>query len=372
MHNSKAILREVRVNGPMSRIDLATRLQMSKSTVSGIVAELIEKELITETGSMQSQGGRRAIRLQFNQAYGCVLGIDIGLFWMRFAVADLNGHIQIQTKRRMPSGRNGSRVLCALQDAIRELIDEFQLSELSVLSVCVSAPGNVREDGTLVNASAIPHLEGLPLKEQLSELFPSALIVIENDVNVAAFAENWNGCGSRYRTFVYVGIGSGLGCGLVLNSQLFRGALGAAGEVGLLSMGLGDGPTIEEDLSSSGILRTFKRYRNNDGHVTSVKAAFEVILREPDAHEEFIQWLVVRLAYVIRILCGVLNPEAVILGGGIGRRMDFLLPNVMKALNIAIPSPIVEVSSLGDDIQLVGAVGIALNEVSDLLVELRG
>jgi predicted NBD/HSP70 family sugar kinase len=251
-----------------------------------------------------------------------------------------------------------------------ELIAKLDIHQRQILSICVSAPGIIDRRGILKRTTALPQLEDIHFQDHLRELFPEPSIWVENDINVAAAAEIWKGMGAKYKTFVFLGIGSGLGSGLIINGQLFRGAMGGAGEIGFLRDGLEEAP-IEDELSSNGIVQAGKRLIPNRQHFFhDVKSVFEVVSQDPNEHDLFIQWLVKKVVYLIQIFNCVINPEAVILGGGIGSNLSFLTPAMNSHLSQLVDAPTIEISKFGDDIQLCGATQIALSRVSDKLLEL--
>ncbi|MGZ7210448.1 MAG: ROK family transcriptional regulator, partial [Methanobacterium sp.] len=251
--NKKAILEMLNDKGPLSRTELACQSGLSKATVSSLVNELIKVNLVLETGAIQSSGvGRNAIELTFNASYGYVIAVDVGRFWIRFAISDLNGDVLELHYRETSISKTLDDVIELIFEGINQLVSKLGVQLIQILSLCVSAPGVIDSEGMIKNALAIPQLNGVNLKKCLSKILPRTTILIENDIRVAAVAENWKGVGKRYKTFVLLGIGSGLGCGFIINGQLFSGASGAAGEIGFLKTSITEDTPIEYDLSSDG------------------------------------------------------------------------------------------------------------------------
>jgi predicted NBD/HSP70 family sugar kinase len=365
--NKKAILGMLRESGPISRSQLAFQLNLSKATVSSLVNDLLEESLVLETGAIQSSGvGRNAIELKFNAAYSYVFAIDIGRYKIRLAVSDLNGEVVDRQYRETSASQTVDERIQLISDGVNELITRQSIPLRKILSMCVSLHGITDSQGISKNTVAIPQLTGVNFGERLSKIFPDIFIRIENDVRIAAVAENWKGFGDKYQSFVMLGIGSGLGCGFIINGQLFRGAFGAAGEIGFLKMSLNDNKPIEYDLSSNGIIQAANELLAGGAHpFRDVKSVFQLVSQDTGKHQVLVDWLAVRIVYLIQVLGYVMNPEAVILSGGIGRHLSFIMPALRSRLAELVDPPKVEISGLGEDTQLIGATNMALNRVLD-------
>jgi predicted NBD/HSP70 family sugar kinase len=365
--NKKAILGMLKDNGPISRTKLAERLKLSKATVSSLVNDLLQENLVLETGAIQSSGvGRNAIELKFNAAYGYVFAVDVGRYKIRLAISDLNGEVLGKQYRETSSSRTVEDLMQHISDGVNELLAKPDIPIEHIRSMCVSLPGITDQNGVSKNTVALPQLNGVNFGERLSAIFPDIHIRIENDVRVAAVAENWKGFGEKYKSFVMLGIGSGLGCGFILNGQLYSGAYGAAGEVGFLKMSLGDKTPIEYDLSSDGIIQAANRLLGGgESYLADVKSVFQLVSEDTKKHQAFIDWFVVRVVYLMEVINCVINPEAIVLSGGIGRNLSFLMPALRERVSEINDPPQVEISGLSEDVQLIGATNIALSHVME-------
>jgi glucokinase len=368
--NKKAILGMLKEIGPVSRTRLAIELKLSKATVSSLVNDLLQEKLVLEKGAIQSSGvGRNAIELTFNAAYGYVFAVDVGRYWIRLAISDLNGEVLDKQYRETSMSHTVEDLIIHISNGVNELLKKQGIPLDKILSMGVSLPGITDQNGVSKNTVAIPQLCGVNFGERLSVLFPAHFICIENDVRVAAVAENCQGFGKKYNSFVMLGIGSGLGCGFIVNGQLFRGAFGAAGEIGFLKMSIDENKPIEYDLSSVGIIQAANRLlASGESRFADVRSVFQYVSQDTERYNVLIDWLVVRVVYLIQVVHYVLNPEAIILSGGIGRNLSFLMPALRKQLSETIDPPQVEISALSDDVQLIGATNLALNRVLDGLL----
>ena len=201
-------------------------------------------------------------------------------------------------------------------------------------------------------------------------------IAFENDVNLAALGEQWHGIGKGVDNFVYLHLGTGVGMGLVLNGELYRGSGGAAGEVGYLPLAGTDlrdpssrrrGP-LDAAGSAAGVVATARRLGMTPP-LTAKKVFTEA--RKGDAKaKRVVRTEAARIALAIAAISSVLDPELVILGGGIGGNGDLLLEPVEQELRELSPfRPRIEVSTLGEEATLHGSVSMALQAAHDHLFE---
>jgi predicted NBD/HSP70 family sugar kinase len=192
-------------------------------------------------------------------------------------------------------------------------------------------------------------------------------VTFENDVNLAALAEREHGHGRNADSFVFIAVGTGVGMGVVIDGRLHRGAHGAAGEIGYLPIGVGDPHdpanrrrgAFEEAASAAGVVR-IARELGMSASITSERI-FTAARRGDDAAQRTVEIEAKRLAMAIATITPMLDPELVILGGGVGRNGDLLLEPIEMELRRLIPfRPRVVVSALGQDAVLQGALATAL------------
>jgi predicted NBD/HSP70 family sugar kinase len=193
-------------------------------------------------------------------------------------------------------------------------------------------------------------------------------VSFENDVNLAALAERAHGHGRNVSNFVFLSVGTGIGMALVVEGQLYRGAHGAAGEIAYMPLGMGDphDPSnrrrgaFEEAAAAAGIVRMALKLGMRQP--LSPEKIFTAARRGHVVASRVVHMEAARLALAIATVTPVLDPELVILGGGIGRNGDLLLEPIEKELRSLLPfRPRVAVSALGEDAVLRGAVATALD-----------
>ena len=364
--NERTVLECVRRIGPISRAQLARETALSKPTVSQALAGLQEAGLVREAGRSKGGKGPTAILYQLNPRAGWVVGIDVGRNFVRGAIADVTGAFVARRDERAKV-RSAETLIAQIGEIARGLASDAGIKWRQVTVAAVGSPGVVhagREEVELAHS-----LPGWG-RQGLVELVHRELgtnTIFENDVNLAALGERWHGLGRDVDEFVYLHIGTGVGLGIVMHGELYRGAGGAAGEVGYLPLWGTDvrAPAsrkrgaLDRAASAGGVVdaakqagmtgpltgkRIFAAARDGD------RIAKQVVAQEAD-----------RIAMTIAAVAAVLDPALVILGGGIGANAELLLEPVRDRVHELSPfRPAIEASELREEATLHGSVSLAL------------
>jgi len=216
---------------PISRTKIAELTELSLSTVSNIVASLIKKGLVQETGEDKSKGGRKPIMLKLNPGMGLVIGIKIGLDGIVAALVNLKGTILYQIACPVPVKEGKGTVIKSVMNVIRNLIKEARADFSQVIGCGIGVSGLVDSScGTLLH-SAILGWENIQFKELLEKEF-NIPVFVDKDVNALALGEKRYGAARGINNFVCVTVGTGIGAGIVLNGEIYHGNSGGAGELG--------------------------------------------------------------------------------------------------------------------------------------------
>lgn len=233
--NKNIVLEAVMEHAPISRADISALVGLNKGTVSSLVNELVESELIVETGLGESSGGRKPVMLLFNDAAGYAIGIDLGVNYILGVVTDLRGHL-IHEHRIPNANRSSQAVIEKLIDCIQSLSEHIPESPYGLVGIGIGVPGLVDEHGNVLSA---PNLEwaNVPLLEQLSDHF-DVPISVDNEANAGALGEKQFGAGRMSSHLLYISVGIGIGAGIVLGEKIYRGTSGFSGEVGHMTMSI--------------------------------------------------------------------------------------------------------------------------------------
>jgi len=353
--NEQLLLEHIRRLGRCSRAELARVSGLSKPTVSLALANVERSGLVREAGQRTGVPGRSAVLYEIRPQAGYVLGLDIGHQYLRGAIADLTGEVIAQSAPRTRASSTSGRVaeLIRLGD---ELCADAGITRSAVTQTVIGSPG-VYDPGH--NAIALAGgLAGWGKPAVLAELRAAfgQQLVVENDVDAATLAEREHGHGREVRTFAFVWIGTGIGMGLVIEGNLHRGVHGVAGEIAYMPISAGQGSdpddarrrgTLEAAGSAAAVVRAARR-TGMRGSV-SARRVFEAAAA---GDERAIAIVADEAELVARAVCAivtVVDPELVVLGGGIGQAPGFAGAVATELRKLAPVMPDVRVSALGTE-----------------------
>jgi glucokinase-like ROK family protein len=375
---SDSVLRRIWREREISRAEIARDAELSRSTVSEIVDGLLLTGLVAEVGTGPSRGGRRPIVLRFQDGACVILGVEMGATHIAVALTDLRGRVLAWQHRHHPvrTDPEGTRALMIelCQDALAEGRDETQA--LVGIGIAVPSP---------VDPSAPDHLSELVLPDWrgrggldvLSQRFGVPLLV-DNDANLGALAEQWWGAGRGIDDFAYIKLATGVGSGHIIAGDIYRGANGTAGEIGHLAIDPLGAPCI---CGLRGCLATLI------GAPALVARARDLLARDPDSMladteltissiedaalaGDLIALQVIieaaeNLGIAVADVLNLLNPARVILGGGIARLGEILLAPLRETVSrrtllSAFAASAIQVSELGPRAGAIGAATLVL------------
>jgi len=368
--NAQKLMQLLIHDGPLTRVELAERAELSKQTVSEIVRELDDAGWVRERGRIVGRVGRSPVSYEFDPTAGFVVGIDLGATTLDAALTDLTGTVLAETSTRLDR-RGGKRLLAALERVCHRLAAEAGVAWADVQAVAVGTPGIISpETGVIVASSNVPGLGDVSVRDELRERLGTR-VHVDNEVNMSALGEQWQGHGRRRRDFLMFNVGTGVGMGVVLDGVIRRGARGAAGELAFLPLGADPfdkgvrGRGAYE--SAAGGRAMLRRYVDAGGRASTVVDIFDAAAAgEPRALEALDEEARL-LALGVAAASSLLDPELVVLGGGIGTRVELLEP-VRRWLSQLMTEPTpVDTSALGNRAALVGSLAAALSAAHDEL-----
>jgi predicted NBD/HSP70 family sugar kinase len=396
--NEQLLLDHVRSTGPYSRADLARLSGLSKPTVSLALANLERAGLIRLAGQRTGVPGRTALLYEVRPEAGFVLGLDIGLRYLRGAVADLAGEVRAQLSVPVRAVTVGDRV-AELVELADELCARTGITRDRVTATVVGSPGVYDPQRNLMALTGgLPGWDHPEALAGLREAFGPAL-AIENDVDAAALAERALGVGQEADSFAWVHVGTGIGMGLVLGGRLHRGVHGVAGEIAFLPLGdrlpwsataadqdgaagappadrvpadrVTAGPegviidpdevrrrgTLETAAGADGVVRAARR-----SGLTGLATARDVFAAAAAGDERAAAVVAGEARLVAAAICcviSVIDPSLIVLGGGIGQAPGFAEAVIVELAAIAPVLPEVRVSALGTDVVVDGCLAEA-------------
>jgi len=239
-HGNKQLIKELNralvVNtilnfGPISRTKISDITSLGLSTVSNIVADLIKKDFIYETGEEESSGGRRPILLEFNCNDRFVLGIKIGLDGIVIGLTNMKSQILDKVFTSSPVNQGEATIFKVLIKAIQDLISNNKINTDKVIGCGIGVSGFVHQkEGVLVSSKILGWRE-IRFKELLEEKY-NFPVFVDKDVNTLTLAEKRFGVGEKLKNFICITIGKGIGAGIVIDGSIYHGTYGGAGDFG--------------------------------------------------------------------------------------------------------------------------------------------
>lgn len=372
----QAVLETIFRRGPITRPEIASATHLSKPTVSAAVSRLEHGGLVRAAGRRAGQRGRNPVAYVVNSRAGFVVGADIGGSNVRVAAADLFGEPLCDLIH--PTAKDGSRAVgLQVVEMISQVIDEAEAGHGRPLALGVSSPGVVDQTSGRVTSLAynvVPEGGFDPL-EVIRGRFDLP-VLIENNVNLAAVGEKWFGLARGISTMVFIAVGAGIGMGIIIEDELVRGAHGAAGEIGYLPL-VGDpfNPRhrlhggLEDEIGATGIVAAFNDRRGeNDPELSSAHEVFELAQTGSSTARGVVDHVASRLGTAIATVCAILDPELIVLGGGIGANPLLLSPVRGAAAALVPVTARIETSMLGDRAALQGAIAVALHAARTTLL----
>jgi predicted NBD/HSP70 family sugar kinase len=388
--NEQLMLEHIRAAGPYSRAELARVSGLSKPTVSLALANLERAGLVRLAGQRTGVPGRSALLYEIRPEAGFVLGLDIGLRYLRGAVADLAGVVRARLSLAVSATSVRGRVAELVQLA-DDLCARAGISRASVTQTVIGSPGVYDPQRNMMALTGgLPGWDRPEALAGLREAFGPAL-AIENDVDAAALAERAHGHGRDVDSFAFVHIGTGIGMGVVLGGRLHRGVHGVAGEIAFMPLdgetagdaGTGDGsgpdasayPDADGDAGSGGAAGVDPEEARRRGALEIAAAADGIVraarragMRGPvtarsvfeaaaDGNPRAAAVVAAEARLVASAICcviTVIDPALIVLGGGIGQAPGFA-DAVTAALDATAPVlPEVKVSALGTEVVVDG------------------
>ncbi|MGH9970361.1 MAG: ROK family protein [Pyrinomonadaceae bacterium] len=308
---------------------------------------------------------------------------DLGGTHLRAATVDQHGKIHHRLKQVTPQAEKPDQIVRALIEAARECEHQSQKTGNTIRAVSLVVPGTVNvEEGVVVKAPNVPCLDGFRLAAALeSELEWPA--ILENDANAAAVGEMWQGAGRGSRTIICITLGTGVGGGIIQEGKLWRGVDGSAAEIGHIGVdpfagvpcACGSRGCLEVYASATAIVRMTRearpRYPNSILHtsedLTSEKV-YQAGLEGEELALEVFRRMGVYLGVGVASLINLLNPELIVIGGGLANGWDLFEKHMKQQIEErAFPMPARRVkivrAECGDDAGLLGAARLAFTSI---------
>ncbi len=328
--NKSLVLNIVRQEGPISRANIAKKTNITRATVSDIVSDLLREQAIFEEGEDNPSVGRKGIMLKYNASLGFGVGVDLGGTKISLALFDVNAELLTQKKISTFKVATNEEFIRELVNAIRLFISESGRDPSSLQVVGIATPGIVDyKAGIVVEGSPnLPGWENLDLCARITELM-GVPAVIENDVRAALIGEVWKGQCQEVQSAILLAIGTGIGSALLMDGTVIRGFGNAAGEIGYMMF---ERAHLKQDWENKGCFET-----QASGSGLAAKLAeegatavelFEAARKGEPAAVKLVDEFVDYVSISVLNMIAVVNPEKVLLMGGVSNAADVFLERV--------------------------------------------
>ena len=366
--NQSAILDLIRTQGPISRTEIARKLHTSLPTVMRIIDDLTVKNLVRQDGTYEVNGGRPRALLVFNGESHAVVGLDLGGTRMYGTAADLNGRvlkeINIPWARKSPE-ENFEQVCLILTD----LFQAARQSGCRLLGAAIGVPGITNPEKGIVFWAPSLNWRHFPLMARLAERFPELLILVENDVNLAALGEYGFGSQAGAESLVCITVGTGIGAGIIIDRNIYHGRHNAAGEIGYLPPDARHlGKRFEQfgalESQASGTVLAARAVdllqERGDARASQPLTAEDVYAAAREGEDwacQVVSNAVDSLALAIGAVATLIDPAVIVLGGGISPYADLFIEPILQRLEAVVPvQPHLVPSTLGYRAGVMGAI----------------
>lgn len=363
----------IRTGRANTRAELAETTGLARSAVAQRVEALVEAGLVNEMRAGVSTGGRPPVILEFNGKASVVLVADLGATHGHLAIVDLGNALLAEVNEQLDVASGPEVVLGWVQDTFEQLLVETGRSKEDVRGIGVGLPAPVKFlSGKAINPPIIPGWHGFPVREGFAERFPSVPVLMDNDVNLMALGEQrsrW----PHVDHMLFVKIGTGIGCGIIADGQLHRGAQGVAGDIGHIRVGGHESVVCRcgslgclEAVASGGALARRLSELGIEAR-TSRDVIDHLLSGDPTAAR------LVRTSgeLVGEVLAGVVssfNPAVIVVGGQIVRADELLLAGIRtvvynRSTPLATRHLEIAPSKLGERAGVVGAAQMVIDHI---------
>jgi predicted NBD/HSP70 family sugar kinase len=340
--NSTTLLRMIWQEQEISRADISRMTGMSRSSVSAIVAELLERDLVSEQGVRHSTSGRRPMMLSFHSDAYSIIGVDIGATHVAFALINLKGMMRESRFRRCPVQSEPQQTMQLIMDTIQSMKDAAEQDQCPVIGIGLGLPCPVHPDEELspIHEGILPAWKGWNPRVMLRERF-GLPVLFDNDANLGALAELWWAKEPERNNLAFIKLGTGVGAGLILNGRIHRGRFGLAGELGHSLVHLLPNPShqnLNDVLGTGSILKRVNELGRQhpfsllSGSQLTMQRWLEAVLAKDPAAEQLFDEVTFALGAALANILVMLDLDSIVLSGSLSVAGDLVLEKVREVI----------------------------------------
>lgn len=370
--NLERVVRAVRMAGSLTQAEIARSTGLSAATVSNIVRELREGGTVEVTPTSAGAAGPAASRSAATA--GIVIGVDFGHTHLRVAVGNLAHQVLAEESEPLDVDASSAYGFGRAEELVERLIEATGIGRQKVIGVGLGVPGPIDVvSGTLGSTSILPGWTGINPSEEMAGRL-GVPVYVDNDANLGALGELVWGSGRGVKDLAYIKVASGVGAGLVIDGQIYRGPGGTAGEIGHITLDE-SGPVCR--CGNRGCMETFTaaRYvlpllRSSHGRDLTMERVVQLAREGDPGCRRVIADVGRHIGSGVANLCNLLNPSRVVLGGDLAEAGELVLAPIRESVSrYAIPSAARQLSvlpgALGGRAEVLGALALVLSEMGD-------
>ncbi|MFD2081119.1 Sugar kinase of the NBD/HSP70 family, may contain an N-terminal HTH domain [Actinopolymorpha cephalotaxi] len=362
------MLAAVRAHGVLSQAEIARITGLSPASVSNIVHQLADADAVELSPGIR--GGRRAQEVRVRSDGGLVVGLDFGHRHIRVAVSDLRFVVRAERRVECDVGASALSALAVAERLVGELLDEIGTTRCGVRAVGLGLPAPMGPDGgTLAAWPILPSWATIDPARHLAKRL-GAPVYADNDANLGARGELYFGAGRGVSDLAYIKAATGLGAGLVVAGNVYRGFAGSAGEIGHLTIdemgpvcSCGNRGCLETMVGAPYLLELI---RHSHPDVRTVEQLVTCALAGDGGCRRVVADAGRHIGFVAANLCNVVNPERVVVGGDLAAAGDLLLEPLRSAMPryavVTVASTPVVAALTGERAEVLGALVLAVEQ----------
>ncbi|WP_081898909.1 ROK family protein [Herbidospora cretacea] len=364
-----ALLSILRDGQARTRAELVQLTGLARSTVSQRLDALLSHQWIVPADDAISSGGRPATAFTFNRGARVVAAADLGATHARVAVTDLASTVLAERRVDLPIDRGPEEVLGWLVVTLKELLVE---TGGSLCGVGVGLPGPVsHSSGRPVNPPIMPGWDGFPVPDWLGSRL-GAPVLVDNDVNIMALGEHW-AARRDVEHLVFVKIGTGIGCGIISERRLHRGAQGAAGDIGHIRVTTSDDVVCRcgnsgclEAVASGAAIANQLNAAGVEAHGS--RDVVNLVRQGNTMAVQFARQAGREIGDVLASIVNFFNPSVIVIGGDMAEAGEHILAGVReviysRSLPLATQHLSIRATELGDRAGIIGAAVMVIEHV---------
>jgi len=387
----KTLLDLIRKYGEFSKSDLVSFTDYSRTKITSLIDSLLSKNILMANTITEYTGGRRSKKFNLNGDFGLVAGVDIGATSIDLGIADFSGKLMARYSEPSSVKDGPIMVLGRVCTLLEKMLQDNHLKYEKLNNIGIGVPGPVDYTvGTLVSPPIMPGWDRYPIIQTIQQWFPSTNVVVDNDVNVMALGEIYQGAGKGVDNLFFVKIGTGIGAGIICEGKIYRGSSGCAGDIGHISVdkngpmchcgnkgcleAMAAGPAIAEralQAAQAGKSPILLSYYEKNGRILTPEDVGNAS-REGDAIAiEIVRESGQFIGDVLAGLVNFYNPGMIVIGGGVSNLGNLLLSSIRQAvlhrsLPLATRDLLVVFSEIGPDAGVIGAINLAIDHMLSL------